>query len=233
MNVAVESIEYVVSKMGHPDIAIAASNVLIKNQNIAGYRSADIGRNCTIRGNIELGEEVDIQNGCSLRINVKIGKRTWIGSNTEMIGDVRVGRYSAIARRVTFQQLNHPTNKPSMNMKFYKNTLGKNINHTSKGPITVGNDVWIGADTTILSGVTIGDGAVVGAGSVVTKDVEPYAIVAGTPAKRVKWRFSEDVREELLRIAWWEWDDEKIMANGDFFDVEIENISDIARSMAE
>lgn len=70
--------------------------------------------------------------------------------------------------------------------------------------IKIGNDVWIGDNTTILEGVTIGDGAVIGAGSVVTKDVEPYGIYAGNPASLIKYRFPEDVREELQQIKWWD-----------------------------
>lgn len=75
----------------------------------------------------------------------------------------------------------------------------------SKGSITVGNDVWIGYRATILSGVTLGDGSVVYAGSVVTKDVPPYAVVAGVPAKIIKYRFDEDTISKLEQIEWWNW----------------------------
>lgn len=75
----------------------------------------------------------------------------------------------------------------------------------SKGNVTIGSDVWLCANCTILSGVNIGHGAVVGAGAVVTKDIEPYAIVAGNPAKMVRWRFDCKTRETLLGIAWWNW----------------------------
>ena len=83
----------------------------------------------------------------------------------------------------------------------------------SKGDVNIGNDVWIGFNATILSGVKIGDGAVIGANAVVTKDVPPYAIVAGNPAKIIKMRFSSNVVSELLRIRWWDWDLEKIEKN--------------------
>ncbi len=81
---------------------------------------------------------------------------------------------------------------------------------TGKGPIIIGNDVWIGTGVTILSGVTIGDGAVIGANAVVSKDVPPYAIAVGNPARVVKYRFSSDVIETLLRISWWNWPDDEI-----------------------
>jgi chloramphenicol O-acetyltransferase type B len=82
----------------------------------------------------------------------------------------------------------------------------------TKGDVVIGNDVWIGADAVILSGVRIGDGAVVGNNSVVVKDVPPYAIVAGNPARFLKMRFDEATVERLLAIRWWEWDDARIQA---------------------
>lgn len=79
-----------------------------------------------------------------------------------------------------------------------------------KGQVLIGNDVWIGDDVTILGGVRIGDGAVIATGAVVVKDVPPYAIVGGNPAKIIKYRFPEETIERLRRIAWWDWDGEKI-----------------------
>ncbi len=84
-------------------------------------------------------------------------------------------------------------------------------------PVEIGNDVWIGANVVILPGVKIGDGAVIAAGAVVTRDVEPYAIVGGVPAKIIKYRFSKDIIEKFLRIKWWEWSIEKIEENIELF----------------
>lgn len=83
-----------------------------------------------------------------------------------------------------------------------------------KGDIIIENDVWIGAKVTIMSGVKIGNGAVVGACSVVTKDIPPYAIVAGNPARIVKYRFTESQIKDLLQIEWWNWDEQRIKENG-------------------
>jgi acetyltransferase-like isoleucine patch superfamily enzyme len=86
-----------------------------------------------------------------------------------------------------------------------------NMGHPAcKGDIIIENDVWIGAKSTIMSGVRISNGAVIGSGSVVTKDIPPYAIVAGNPAKIVKMRFSDRQIEELLNISWWDWEEDKI-----------------------
>lgn len=83
----------------------------------------------------------------------------------------------------------------------------------NKGDIIVGNDVWIGYEAVILAGVTIGDGAIIGTCAVVTKDVPPYTIVGGIPAKPIRKRFSDETIAELLKIKWWDWSEEKIAKN--------------------
>jgi len=80
----------------------------------------------------------------------------------------------------------------------------------SRGDVVIGSDVWLCSDAMVLSGVTIGHGAIVSAGAVVTRDVEPYSIVAGNPACHVRWRFDEPTRAALLAMAWWEWPVEEI-----------------------
>ena len=91
--------------------------------------------------------------------------------------------------------------------------------YPNKGDINIGNDVWIGYNATIMAGVTIGDGAIIATNSTVTKDVEPYTIVGGNPAKEIKKRFSEDVVLKLLELKWWNWSIEKITKN-------IQNLTD-------
>lgn len=86
---------------------------------------------------------------------------------------------------------------------------------SSKGDVIIGNDVWIGRNAIILSGVKIGDGAIIGAGSIVTKNVDDYEIVAGNPAKHIKYRFSREEINGLKRVQWWNWPIEKIMENRD------------------
>lgn len=80
----------------------------------------------------------------------------------------------------------------------------------NKGDIVIGNDVWIGYEAVVMQGVTIGDGAIIGARAVVTKDVPPYTIVGGVPAKPIRKRFSDEIIARLLEIKWWDWPDEKI-----------------------
>jgi len=90
----------------------------------------------------------------------------------------------------------------------------------TKGITKIGNDVWIGHGATILSGITIGDGSIIGANAVVAKDIPPYSIVVGNPAKVIRSRFSEKNIEKLLRLKWWNWDIEKIISNVDFLNSE-------------
>jgi chloramphenicol O-acetyltransferase type B len=80
----------------------------------------------------------------------------------------------------------------------------------SKGDVIIGSDVWLCANCTILSGVTIGHGAVIANGTMVSRDVEPYAVMAGNPAKFIKWRFDEPTRQALLESAWWDWSEDEI-----------------------
>ena len=90
------------------------------------------------------------------------------------------------------------------------NTFDGRGHPTSKGNIIIGNDVWIGKNVTIMGGTEIGDGAVIACNSHVVKNVEPYSIVGGNPAKFIKYRFNPEQIESLLKIKWWEWDDKKI-----------------------
>ena len=83
----------------------------------------------------------------------------------------------------------------------------------NKGDIVIGNDVWIGYEAVILSGVTVGDGAIIGTRAVVTKDVPPYTIVGGVPARHIRRRFNEETVTRLMELKWWEWSDEKIKEN--------------------
>lgn len=86
----------------------------------------------------------------------------------------------------------------------------------NKGDIVIGNDVWIGYEAVIMSGVTIGDGAIIGTCAVVTKDVPPYTIVGGVPAKQIRKRFPEEIISELLKLKWWDWTFKKISQNMEF-----------------
>ena len=134
---------------------------------------------------------------------------------------VHLGKYNSIGRDCNFfLHANHRADWVTTTSQLLGPVtpeiakMHMNMGHpTCKGDIKVGNDVWIGAASTIMSGITIGDGAIIGAGSMVTKDVPPFAIVAGNPSKIVKYRFTEEQIEKLLQISWWDWEEDKIKDN--------------------
>jgi virginiamycin A acetyltransferase len=92
--------------------------------------------------------------------------------------------------------------------------------HPYKGDTKIGNDVWIGYNSTIMPGITVGDGAIIASNSTVVKNVEPYTIVGGNPAKEIRKRFSKDIIDRLLHIKWWDWDIQKITKN-------VQNLTDM------
>lgn len=127
---------------------------------------------------------------------------------------VKIGKFCSLASGVTI--LAGGEHRSDWISTYPFNALVEDFNYikghpATKGNITIGNDVWIGESAKILSGVTIGDGAVVGSSSVVTKDVPPYAIVAGNPAKIIKYRFDDETIEKLLEIKWWDFDEKDII----------------------
>lgn len=140
-------------------------------------------------------------------------------------GKVHIGQFIAGGYDIRMIANNHNTQLVNMQLTLQKAVMTgaeSPPKASVAGKITVGNACWIGDNCTILKNVTIGDGCVIGSNSVVTKDVPPYAIVAGVPAKVIKFRFSPVVREQLLDIAWWNWEYEKIIANKRFFSLEIQ-----------
>lgn len=146
----------------------------------------------------------------------RIGKYTYIGMNSYVDKTtVSIGRFCSIAMNAHISLNNHPLDRVSTHPFTYHKKYGF-VPETEKIPgITdkktiIGNDVWIGANVTILAGVTIGNGAVLGANSLVTKDVDPYSIVNGTPASHVRYRFDEATIKKLQDSRWWDWDDEQI-----------------------
>jgi len=123
---------------------------------------------------------------------------------------VTVGKYCALNHRaVVLHGGNHRTDWVGMLHVDYAG------GGSSRGPVVIGNDVWIGYEALIMSGVTIGDGAVVAARAVVTRSVEPYEIVGGNPVRHIRYRFDEPTRAALLRIRWWDWPDDKVQAHLD------------------
>ena len=164
------------------------------------------------------GTEIDdrVYLGATARLmNSRVGKYTRIKPGC-VIKNADIGNYCSIANDVMAGLGQHPTCYLSTNSIFYKvgitAAFAKKIDFEEERRITIGNDVWIGNGAVIMDGVNVGNGAIIASRAVVTKDVPPYAVVGGVPAKVLKYRFSADVIEALLSTAWWKLDDEKILA---------------------
>lgn len=146
-----------------------------------------------------------------------IGAYTYIQRGTEILS-ANIGNFCSIGTDCHIGMYAHPTENVSTSSRLYLKILDcSDYYNDIPKPAVIGHDVWIGSNSTILGGVKIGNGAVIGAGAVVTKDVLPYAVVGGVPAKLIKYRFCRERITELEESQWWNWDVEKIRMNKEFF----------------
>ena len=187
----------------------------------------NIGKNVKFHiSNIAVSSEFEGNNriGKSTFFAGKIGFGSYLGENCHIVADI--GRYCCIANNVVTAIGKHPTSQwISIHPAFFSTKkqggftfVSENKFCETNGKISIGNDVWIGTNVTILDGVSIGDGAVVAAGSVVTKNVEPYTIVAGVPAKVIDKRFDDNEIGILKKLKWWDKDLNWIKENANKFD---------------
>lgn len=165
--------------------------------------------------------------------SVTVGRGSYINGETVLGGKfpVRIGAFCSISTRVyCWTNESHQTDYVSTYP--FQTILGMTIGYPEviERPqgVTIGNDVWIGNEARIMPGVTIGDGVIVGARALVTKDLEPYGIYGGVPAKLIRKRFAQPVIDALCDIKWWQWSLVKIRANANFFNLKLTEISDPA-----
>lgn len=169
-------------------------------------REAQIGRCCEILAHSHLEY-------------ASLGDYSYLGPYCT-VADTIIGKFTAIASNVRLGAPNHPVNRASQHRftycpEYYSTTAERDREFFAArraDKVMIGHDVWIGHGVTVLPGVTVGDGAVLAAGAVVTKNVEPYTIAGGVPAKTIKERFTRETAQRLCRIAWWEWPMSDIMA---------------------
>jgi virginiamycin A acetyltransferase len=175
-------------------------------------------KNCITRKNIEVGNYTYF---CDLNGNPQDFETKNMLYHYDSLGDkLIIGKFCQIASNVMFLMngmFHNQKNFTAFPFGIFSKAIAEcfctpNF-YPNKGDTVVGNDVWIGYNVTIMAGVTIGDGAIIGTNSHVTKDVEPYTIVGGNPAKPVRKRFDDDTISILEKVRWWNWDIEKILAN--------------------
>src|SRR5690349_16340549 len=163
-----------------------------------------------------IGQCCEILGGTAIE-HASLGDYSYLGRNC-LVADAEIGKFCAVAASVRIGAPNHPLDRPSQHRftycpEYYSADAARDhafFRDRRADRVVIGNDVWIGHAVIVMPGVTVGDGAVLAAGAVVTRDVAPYTIVGGVPAKQIRERFSRDIAARLSAIAWWNWPAETI-----------------------
>ena len=174
-------------------------------------REAEIGRRCEVLANTRVEY-------------ASLGDYSYLGENCD-VADAAIGKFTAIANSVRIGAPNHPMGRASQHRftycpEYYDAAASRDRDFFAErrgDRVIVGNDVWIGHAAILLPGVTVGDGAVIAAGAVVSRDVAPYTIVGGVPAKPIRERFDRRTAERYQALAWWDWDHTRLRASLDDF----------------
>jgi len=176
------------------------------------------------RGDIDLDPLAYVHPGSTIGSGFQIGAHSRINGPAFIASDrgarCTIGKYCAIGHEFRVRCRDHCTDFVNMQSQLHKN-LSLSCRNSRPGFVEICNACWIGDRVLVLRDVTVGDGAVIGAGSVVTRDVPPFSIVAGVPARVIRMRFSDGIVNQLLNVKWWEWTMDKMRRNQDFFETDL------------
>ena len=172
------------------------------------------------KGTIQLEYETRIVNSTVFHF-LRLGFASYINDGGFIRGPIEIGRYCSIGRHVTIGLGMHDYNVFSTSPYFNLSSLAlRYASHNPKRRIVIGNDVWIGDGVYIANGITLGDGCIIGTNAVVTHNVPPYAIVVGVPGRVIKFRFSEDIINRMLKVKWWLYDPKLVKEAKEFVTIE-------------
>ena len=208
------------------------ADLRFKNEELRIHPTVEL-KGCRLGGHVSVGERVVLR-------EVTVGDYSYFERHVEAIYTT-IGKFCSIAANSRINALEHPverltTHKVSYRPNEYFRYLGVDgdFRERRRGkPVTIGHDVWIGHGAVIMPGVVIGNGAVVGANAVVTRDVAPFEIFAGVPAKLLKLRFPAEIAARIEAMAWWNWPSERLFeAIPDMQSLPIEDFLDIWEASA-